>query len=494
MKIMVRQYSYLFALIISLGLNVHAQTVTEKLDNLFTSPLYPMNGNAWVAQDGRIIYKKSFGFADVKEKRSNTESSAFELASITKPITATAVLQLKDKGKFRLDDTVAKYFPELSYPEITIRQLLSHTSGLPDLQIFEPQVKKNPDKIFTNADIITALNEWKRPLASQPGEKWNYSNAGYVLLALLVEKQSGQKFEEYVRRNIFESAGMTDSYFETERTPDPNRIKNHNYPKFFSSELQQVRQDKWNSFVGNGGIVSTTHDLLKFDQALYGGKLLKRETLNEAFSPAKLTNGSNARTDMYDAFYGLGWFIFEDESAGKIVWHSGGRPGILTILLRNVTKKQTVIAFDNSFNRGTYALGINAMNLLNNKPPIVRKKSLVRDYGVTLAEKGIDAAFIKLVELKSDKANYYLDEDEMNALAYQLLYEANFENHQLYALEAARLNVVFFPDSYNVYDTYGEILAKTGKKELAILMYKKSLALNPKNKGGEKALEELLKK
>lgn len=476
--------------------NTFAQTISEQLDIFFTSPQYSVNGNVLVAENGKVIYRKSFGLADAKNKLPNTENSRFEIASITKTFTSTAILQLKDKGKLNLDKPFVKYFPDFPYPEITIRHLLSHTSGLPDLQIFEELVKKNPNKIFTIADIIPAFKSWKQPLAFKAGENWSYSNSGYCLLALLVEKLSGLKFEDYVRQHIFEPAKMSDSYFETDelKNTDTNKAKNQRYPQLYAKELQAVQIPKWNSFTGNGGIVSTTNDLLKFDQTLYSGKLLKQATLDEAFMPMKLTNGKNAKTDSIDdALYGLGWFIFEDESAGKIVWHGGGRPGVVTVFLRNITKKQTVVVFDNSFNRATYRLGANAMNILNSKPIVTRKKSLVHDYGITLVENGTDEAFSKLVGLKSNTATYYLDEGEMNDLAYQLLYEATFAKHDELALEVAKLNAVFFPDSFNVYDTYGEILAKTGKKDAAILMYKKSIALNPKNEAGKKALEELKK-
>lgn len=473
------------------------QALPAQLERIFTLPNSPINGNVLVVDNGQVIYQKSFGFADVRNKLLNNQSSRFDLASITKTFTSTAILRLKDEGKLKLDDPFVKYFPDFPYPEIKIRHLLSHTSGLPDFQIFEESVKKNPNKVLTNAAVIPALQEWKKPLGFKAGESWSYSNSGYCLLALLVEKLSESKFEVFIRQHIFEPAQMKESYFETEirQNADPNRAYNQRYPFLYSDQLEIVNgKPKWNSLIGNGGIISTTNDLLKFDQALYSGKILKLSTLEEAFTPMKLNSGENARSDSLDnAFYGLGWFIFEDESAGKIVWHGGGRPGVVDIFLRNVTKKQTVIVLDNSFNRAVYRIGANAMNILNNKPLVPRKTSLVHSYGVTLVEKGIDEAFSNLIELKSDTDNYYLDEEEMNGLAYQLFYQASFPNHADLASEVAKLNTAFFPNSFNVYDTYGEILAKTGKKEAAILMYKKSISLNPNNEDGKKALAELLK-
>lgn len=475
--------------------NLFAQTFSTKLDKLFNSPLYPVNGNVLVAEKGQVIYQKSFGFADEKNKLLNNENSRFQLASITKTFTSTAILQLKDKGKINLDDSLVKYFPDFPYPEITIRHLLSHTSGLPDFQMFEDPVAKNREKIFTNSDIIPALKTWNKSLLFKAGEGWSYSNSGYCLLALLIEKLSGMKFEDYVQKQIFVPSQMNNSYFETDllKTTDAETTKNQIYPTLYAKELQSVEMPKWRGFTGNGGIITTTGDMLKFDQALYSGKLLKQTTLDEAFTPMKLINGENAKTGNLNSFYGLGWFIYEDESGRKIVWHGGGRPGIVTVFLRNITKGQTVIVFDNSFNRQTYRIGLAAINILNNTTFTFPPKSLVRDYGLTLVEKGIDAAFGKLLELKSD-VNYYLDGAEMAELAFQLLDDAKVTKHEELALETAKLLTIYFPEDSNAFEAYGEILAKTGKKDTAILMLKKSILLNPQNNDSKNALDELLNK
>ena len=178
----------------------------------------------------------------------------------------------------------------------------------------------------------------------------------------------------------------------------------------------------------------------------------------------------------------------------KIVWHTGGQPGGLSIFLRNITRKQTVIMFDNAFHKNLYGEGVNTMSILNNKPVVFYKKSLTKDYGSALVGKGIDVAFCKLEQLKADSAHYYLSEDDMNDLGLQLLYEPSFNGHDELSLEVLKLNTLLFPNSFNTYDSYGEALAKTGKKDEAVIMYKKSLDLNPESEGGKKALKELLKK
>lgn len=488
------------------GVGAWAQNMPQRLDSFFTD-LYgrrQFNGNVLVAQDGAVLYKHAFGYADFKDKTANTDSSTFSLASVSKVFTAAAVLQLKDKGKLRLDDPFAKYFPAFPFPHISIRHLLSHTSGLPDYELYEEAIHNNPDKVFSNADVIPALAAWKEPPYFKPGERWEYSNTNFCLLALLVEKLSGMPFTRYVQKFIFAPAGMTQTHFEANATPaqNVNRVVNHEYQWLFSSAFQNVdgiKKYRWRLYnmsglTGQGNIMTTTADLLKFDRALYAGKILKPATLEEAFIPVKLNDGQNNDADIGigKASYGLGWFIFTDTSGGRIVWHTGGVPGGLSIFMRNTTKKQTVILFDNAFNVGVYRDAVAAMAILNGKPVQVRKKSVVRDYAQTLMEKGPDAAYGRLVQLREDTVHYYLSEDDLNDLGLQLLYAASFNGHDELALETLKLNTLLFPDGFNTYDSYGEALAKLGKTEEAVTMYKKSLQLNPGNEGGRRALAELL--
>lgn len=484
-----------------------AQDKSKKLDSLFNSlsTYGQFNGNILVAENGLPIYIKSFGYSNFETKALHTENSIFSLASISKVFTSLAILQLKEKGNLKLDDYIKKHLKDFPYPDITIRNLLSHTSGLPDLEIFEEAVTNNPNKIFTNKDVLPLLKVWTNPLENKPYEKWSYSNINYDLLALIVEKITGKTFQEYVRKNIFVPANMQSTFFKTDTVAlkVKNKSEDYEYPTRYSSKFQNVasiEEFRWTVFslsgvVGDGNLMSTTEDLLNFDKTLYSGKLIKTSTLEEAFTPTKLKSGANADANIGigKTSYGLGWFIFDDTTNGKIVWHTGGDPGVLTILLRNIDKKQTVILFDNTASTGVYENGINAMNILNNKPIVTTKQSLTRIYGSTLVDKGIDAAFAKLVELREDTSHFRLREDGMNELAYELLNKATFNGHNDLALEVFRQNVLLFPNNYNPYDSYGEALAKLGKKDEAIFMYRKSIKLNPDNEGGKKALEELLK-
>lgn len=498
----------IFSFVTGVLINTYAiaQETQMRLDSFFQSvhKYGQINGSVLVADKGNIIYEKSFGFADFENEIPNSNNTGFMLASISKVFTSTAVLQLRDKGKFKLDDPLVKYFTNFPYHGITIRNLLSHTSGLPDYQLYEEQIDKNPYKVFTNKDLLPSLKIWTKQLSFKPGEKWEYSNTNFCLLALLVEKVSGITFQQYVQRYIFAPAKMSSTYFSRNpaKADKSNRAINYEYPFLFSDRLQNVdslKKYRWRTynasgFVGQGNVIATASDMLRFDNALYSGKLLKRSTLNEAFTPAKLSDGenTNATIGIGKASYGLGWFIFADTSSGKIVWHTGGQPGALSIFIRNITKRQTVIMFDNTFNRSIYGNGVTALAILNNKEVIIRKKSLTLEYGQTLVAGGVDAAFCKLECLKADSAHYYLSEDDMNELGLQLLYAATFSNHKELSLEVLKLNTLLFPFSFNTYDSYGEALVSIGKTKDAIYMYKKSIELNPNNEGGKQALKRLL--
>ena len=478
-----------------------------RLDSFFTSlcNYKEINGNVLVARDGNIVFKHSFGFADFNNKKPIKDTSGFTLASVSKVFTAAAILQLRDRGKLQLSDFFVTYFPGFPYPGITIRHLLSHTSGLPDYELYEEQINEHPDKIFTNDDLLPSLKMWNKPLRFKPGEQWSYSNTNFCLLALLVEKLSKLKFQQYLYKYIFIPAKMNHTYFSTDykNMPNNNKVNNYEHPFLYSFKWQNVdsiKRYRWrlynaSGFVGQGNIITTTGDMMQFDDALYSGKILKLSTLDEAFSPTKLNNGLNCNADIGigRASYGLGWFIQDDTTMGKIVWHTGGQPGAVSIFLRNITKKQMVIMFDNAFHTSLFANAFNAMALLNNQAVHFKKISLARDYGTALAEKGIDPAFCRLQELQADSLHYYISEDDMNELGLRLLYEATFDGHNILALEVLKLNILLFPKSFNTYDSYGEALAKAGKKEEAIFMYKKSIELNSGNEGGKKALEELQK-
>lgn len=491
-----------------------SQSKATRLDSLFTKlhEQNNFNGNVLVAENGKVVYKKSFGYADVKHKTLNQDHSTFPTASISKVFTATAVLQLRDKGKLQLTDPLIRYFPDFPFAGITIKHLLTHTSGLPNDELLVPIALAHPDTIITNKIIIAALKSWKHPLYFQPGEQWRYCNTNYSLLALLVEQLGKMPFDQYLQKHIFLPAQMKHTYAKTlsNLTRDKKRVTTHFWPAMYSTnvenidsiklkdefKMQMLRFTNYNLslILGPGNIISTTEDLLKFDQALYSGKLLSAKTMEEAFTPVKLNNGEiyygEVEADWGGKIsYGLGWVVREDPERGKLVGHDGSEAGIATIFYRNLTKKQTVVVFDNTVGYDFDKKIAATTAILDQKQPVPvsEQKILARLYGEKLLEEGPEAALIYFNECRSDTAHYWYNEQELNRLGYGFMHNGYDQE----ALETFRLNIILYPSSFNVYDSYGEALAKIGKKEQAILMYKKSLALNPNNEGGKQALKQL---
>jgi tetratricopeptide (TPR) repeat protein len=253
--------------------------------------------------------------------------------------------------------------------------------------------------------------------------------------------------------------------------------------------------------IGAGNIISTTGDLLLFDRAYFAGRLLKQSSMEEAFTPLKLNDGSVYYSKEMDTMpgegkmsYGLGWEILEQPAFGKSVGHGGFKFGLATYFLHNLARDQAIIAYDNTAGTEFGRIIGSAQLLLNGAQPLAlrTKRSLVTAYGMALVKQGPDHAASIFQSLKSDTSRYYLNEWEMNDLGYHLFYAATFQGHQQLALEAFKLATFIFPDSFNPYDSYGQLLKETGNKQDAILMYRRSILLNPKNEDGIKTLNELL--
>ena len=489
-----------FVLLMSLSLQMMAQDKTNRLDYYFAhlAKQHQLNGTVLVAQKGKIIYQRSFGYADFDTKRLNTATSAFPIASITKLFTATAILQLQQQGKLKVNDRVVSYLPQFPYPTITITHLLAHTSGLPPYdELFEAIRQQHPDTTFTNKDILPRYAAGKKPLLYPPGQAGNYDNINFIFLSLLIEKVSHLPYQAYVRRFILQPAGMSHTFFPTgtlyHYTPQEknNLSVTYRYPHVYADQVERTDtipfvERYWHAyqFEGFGELISTTHDLFKFDQALYEQQLLSQASLQEAFTPIKLINGQ-----VNPIGNGLGWQIKEDSLIGKLVWHSGGMIGLQSMFLRNVTKHQTVIILDNA-QHDAPAIAQQALLLVNGQTVKVPGRSLAQVVGNLLVAHQVAQARQIIEGLKYGQATYWISEAEFNTLGYDFM-----SSHQLSeALATFKTNTQLFPKSGNTYDSYGEALEKDGQDEEAIKMYRKSLALDKTNEHARNALEKLLKR
>ncbi len=491
-----KRFHFLLSLHFLLIFNpLKAQEIKHRLDSFLTVAANNdyFNGCVMVSEKGKIIYSYAAGYADEERKIPNSTTSCFNLASVTKPMTSVAVLQQVQRGKCKLADPVMKYLPDFPYPAITIQHLLSHTGGLPQLERFmDSTIEKNKNKIFTNAEVYEYLLAQKGRTKFPAGDKWDYSNMGYITLALLVEKLSGLSYGEYMKKNVFLPAGMKSSFVGA----DDKCVVRYIIPSMYDTAYRSIPSlSNTNVYThknlggtqGSGNIFSTLEDMLRFDNALSAGKLLDTALLRLAQTPVQLNDGKSRN-------YGFGWNIVYNQFGDTITYHDGHVIGIVTMMMKCKVKDQTIFFYDNHSSEAFFQKINSIYHYLNGRggKPFRLTKSLVKVYARALVEKGPDHAAVIFNELKSDTANYYMDEFEMNNLGYNLLYNAEFEGHYQLACEVLKLNTMLFPKSANTYDSYGLALRLANKKEEAILMYQKSLLMNPNNDQGRKALAKLM--
>lgn len=363
--------------ILLFGQIVFAQNRVQKIDSVLTAHYNNgiFNGNVLIAEHGKVIYKRSFGLANERTKEKLNDNSIFELASVSKQFTAMAIMILKEKGKLKLEDDFTKYIPELShYKGITIKNLLNHTSGLPDyMDLMDSLFDKS--KIATNKDIIALFAAHTPAVLFAPNTKWEYCNTGYAFLASIIQRVSGISYKDFLQKTIFTPLEMKRSFVYTRRY-SPEKIKNYAFGYIYSDSLKKfilpddfedTKVVVWlDGVVGDGTVNSTVNDLLKWDRALYTNKLLTTSDRRSLFEVAKLSDGSYTK-------YGLGWFVDSTADYGRIVGHSGGWPGYKTYIDRHIGNDKTIIVLENH-DHGSVSKEISLLRkIIYNKPLPVEK-------------------------------------------------------------------------------------------------------------------------
>ncbi|GAB3988801.1 hypothetical protein GCM10028807_12250 [Spirosoma daeguense] len=319
------------------------------------------NGVVLVAEQGKIRYKKAFGVANIATNEPLTTQSAFNLASVSKQFIAMMIMQLQERGKLKYDEPVQTYLPDFPYTAISVRDLLNHTSGLPEY--FDlAQNQLGPLDTLTNDGLVQLLNQHKPKPVFQPGDKWQYCNTGYVLLAAIITKVSGMPIETFFDQNIVKPLKLKNTYiyFHKSKTIPHNRVFGFKRENGRNVADDLIRLD---GVVGDGNVYSSAEDLLIWEQSLYTGKLVKDFTLREAFIPAKLNDGTTYP-------YGFGWMI---EEKGNVVMHTGGWVGFRTLIIRYLDKKQTLIVLSNGGN----AVGRISRGILEEKPTQLPQTQLI---------------------------------------------------------------------------------------------------------------------
>lgn len=299
----------------------------EALQQLLQS--HNFNGSFLMQEGGKTILTGAMGLRSFESKDKLNEDHQFYLASISKQITAMACLMLVDQGKLSLDQQLSDFFPELPYKRpISIRNMLNHTSGIPDY--YELGIYK---KGMKNSDVYQALLN-DTSLDFEPGSQYSYSNSAYVLLSMIAAKASNISFKEFVQDQIFGPLGMKNSVVFDETTSTiPLRAIGH-------TEDGKVK-DYHAYTTGGGGIFSNVGDLAIWESALYTEKLIPQSLLQEAYKPAELSNGEIS-------YYGFGW-VLDKENPNKVS-HTGSLEGFRNLMARNMEKKRLIIFLTNNSN------------------------------------------------------------------------------------------------------------------------------------------------
>lgn len=299
------------------------------------------NGNVLIAKNGRILYQHCFGWADYLRKDSLKITSQFELASVSKPLTATGILRLWEDGKIRLDQTVDEFFPDFPYPGVTVKHLLTHRSGLTNYLYFTDKREIWPDqqKGMSNMDVMRLLAQHKPARYGEPGGRFFYNNTNYMILAAIIEKVTGQDFGVYMQEAVFRPAGMKNTavYSKAVYEKIPTDVVGHD--RVWRRSVVQNFQD---GPVGDKGIYSTVQDLYLFDRALRDGRLLRPETLDSAYA--------GHSTPVKTVFnYGFGWRTF-DPGNHKVVYHTGWWHGFRNLYIRDLKEDITIVLLTNLAN------------------------------------------------------------------------------------------------------------------------------------------------
>jgi CubicO group peptidase (beta-lactamase class C family) len=286
-------------------------------------------GSVLVVKDGKTLIDQGYGSADLEWNIPNTPTTKFRLGSITKQFTATSVLLLQERGKLNIDDPISKYLPDApaAWSKITIYNVLTHTSGIPSFTGF-PDYRSTEWNDTNPTELVLRFRD--KPLDFEPGTKFSYSNSGYVLLGYLIEKVSGQTYADFLQQNIFTPLNMKDTGIDSNAAILPQRAQG------YRRSPRGIEHDGYISMTipfSAGALYSTTGDLLKWEQALFGGKVLNPESLARMTTPFK-------------SDYGLGLFI-RTADGHKVITHGGGIEGFNTSLNYYPDDKLTVIVLGN---------------------------------------------------------------------------------------------------------------------------------------------------
>jgi CubicO group peptidase (beta-lactamase class C family) len=430
------------------------------------------DGAVLVAENGKIIYKEAYGLANREWNIPNTTDTKFMIGSVSKPLTAMLMLIQVQKGLVSLHKTIADYLPEFKNKpaaNITIKQLLSHTSGMPNYDIIKDFFPRISRQNFSREAYVKVFMD--SALAFEPGTRYAYSSWGYFTLGYIMERVTGKSYDQLMKDDIFTPLHMNNSgsYFHTQIVPKRATGYDYSFGGFTSSDFR----DQSNT-MGTGDLYSTVDDMFKFHLAISNNTLINKQLNNEM-----LTEG------MRPARYGYGWFNqnFKYTPTDSVAanFHLGMTEGFISFAIRIPSTNSFVVILCNSSPTDFFGIIKNLIKVLYNKP-VVLKQPVHKKTETNIAQLGATKAIEEYKKMKADSAHYYIDWISMNFIAEQLLDDARIISEN---------NVAEFPDKDLVMLTMGNIYLALNRKEDAIKYYKLTLQLYPGYEESKTRLREL---
>ncbi|MBP1841573.1 serine hydrolase [Formosa algae] len=410
-----------------------------------------------VIKDGKIEDCQSFGYADLENKiQANCETN-YRLASVTKQFTAMGILKLINQGELNFDTKLTQVIPE--FPdygkEITIKNLLTHRSGLQDYSKLYPKDSEKPLVDKEVLDLLIAQDSLLFPANTQ----FKYSNSGYAVLAMIIERVSGKTFKRFMKEEIFEKTGMTNSTIYVKGAP----IKNRAFGYTFNDSLNKyinIDQNIWSAIQGDGGVYSSVSDYAKWDNSLYDETLVSSDLLNDAFS----SWDENGKTEGNG--YGFGWFI-EMENGKKHLRHSGSTTGFINISLRIPSEKLSVVIFTNTSDFGGLRRTASFLASLYSDGQLPIPIDVMIEKEITNNGSGEIKTYYDTLILSKD--NYKVDTEDLTRLGFSYLRKDEKED----AFNVFTFVKMEFPQNFDGYIGLAHYYKKYGNNEKAIEYFKK---------------------
>jgi CubicO group peptidase (beta-lactamase class C family) len=459
-----------------------AQTKVEQIEDLLsTYEAYgKFNGSVLVSDQGKVIYKKGFGMANMEWDIPNQPNTKHRLGSITKQFTAMLILQFVAEGKLDLQAPITTYltdYPKASGNIITTHHLLTHTSGIPNYTSFPTFMEDHSRNPYTPEEFVKTFADME--LDFTPGEKFSYSNSGYFLLGVLIEKLSGKSYEQMLQDKIFIPLDMKDSGYDNHEDILKNRATG--YEKVGRDYINSNYLDMSIPYAA-GSIYSTVEDLFKWDQSLYTTEILPKDYMTLYFEPQISAGNSH-----YAYGWGVGYTQIGNSTDSILaIGHGGGINGFNTNISRTTSNNSLIVLLNNTGGAPLIAMTEAILGIMHGKEYDMPKQSVADAVLTVIDDKGIDAGISHYNKIKESE-NYILREGEMNDMGYVLMRSYRLEESS----KIFQLIVEEFSTSWNAYDSYGESLMMLGENDLAIKNYRKSVELNPNNQNGIASLKKL---